>query len=94
MACKLFPNGERISYDNTTREQRIKLTQQWISEGVDTIYEATFEFDGVLVMIDILHKDSNGNYELYEVKSSTWNSKKKLKDINTYINDVSSNIMY
>jgi hypothetical protein len=89
LACKLFPNGERISYDNTTREQRIKLTQQWISEGIDTIYEATFEFDGVLVMIDILHKDSNGNYELYEVKSSTWNSKKKLKDINTYINDVS-----
>ena len=36
-----------------------------------------------------MHKDSNGNYELYEVKSSTWNSKKKLKDIDTYINDVS-----
>jgi hypothetical protein len=87
-ACNLFPNGKRISYDNTTHEQRVKLTQQWISEGVDTIYEATFEFDGVLVMIDILHKDLNGNYEIYEVKSSTWSSKKpKIKDV--YIQDAS-----
>jgi len=88
LACELFPNGEQIKYDNTTREERIALTKKWLNEGVKTIYEATFEFDGVLVMVDILHKDTDGNYEIYEVKSSTWNStKKKVKDI--YIQDAS-----
>jgi hypothetical protein len=87
-ACNLFPNGKQITYDNTTRDERIALTKKWLNEGVKTIYEATFEFDGVLVMVDILHKDANGNYEIYEVKSSTWNStKKKVKDI--YIQDAS-----
>ena len=89
LACNLFPNGKRISFEDTVRDQRIALTKQWIVDGVSTIYEATFEFDGVLVMVDILNRDSNGNFEIYEVKSSSWNSKKKLKDIDTYIKDVS-----
>jgi len=88
-ACKLFPGGERISFENTTRSERIALTKQWILDGVSTIYEATFEYDGVLVMVDILNRDSDGNFEIYEVKSSSWNSKKKLKDIDTYIKDAS-----
>ena len=89
-ACELFPGGERISYDDTTsRSERIALTKQWIVDGVSTIYEATFEFDGVLVMVDILNRDSDGNFEIYEVKSSSWNSKKRLKDIDAYIKDVS-----
>ena len=89
LACNLFPNGKRISFENTVRDQRIALTKHWIEDGVSTIYEATFEFDGVLVMVDILNRDSDGNFEIYEVKSSSWNSKKKLKDIDTYIKDVS-----
>jgi len=88
LACDLFPNGKRIFYDDTTREKRISLTRQYLVEGVETIYEATFEFDGVIVMADILHKDADGNYEIYEVKSSTWSCKKaKVNDI--YIQDVS-----
>ena len=89
LACNLFPNGKRISFGDTVRDQRIALTKQWIVDGVSTIYEATFEFDGVLVMVDILNRDSDGNFEIYEVKSSSWNSKKKLKDIDNYIKDVS-----
>lgn len=88
LACGLFPDGKQISYDNTARDERIALTSKWLSEGVETIYEATFEFDGVLVMVDILNKDANGNYEIYEVKSSTWSAKKpKVKDV--YIQDAS-----
>jgi hypothetical protein len=71
LACDLFPNGEHMTYNNTTGAERVSLTKKWLDEGVKTIYEATFEFDGVLVMVDILHKDVNGNYEIYEVKSST-----------------------
>jgi hypothetical protein len=88
LACDLFPNGKRIAYNNTTNDERIALTRKWLNKGVKTIYEATFEFDGVLVMVDILHKDADGNYKIYEVKSSTWNSeKKKVNDI--YIQDAS-----
>lgn len=89
-ACKLFPGGKQIKYDkNIPHSERIELTKKYIKEGVKTIYEATFEFDGVLVMVDILNIDSNGNFEIYEVKSSTWNSKKNLKSIDTYIKDIS-----
>ena len=89
-ACKLFPGGKQIKYNkNIPHSERIELTKKYIKEGVKTIYEATFEFDGVLVMVDILNIDSNGNFEIYEVKSSTWNSKKNLKSIDTYIKDIS-----
>tara|TARA_B100001057_G_scaffold368386_1_gene371875 strand:- start:147 stop:1670 length:1524 start_codon:yes stop_codon:yes gene_type:complete len=89
-ACKLFPGGKQIKYDKTVpHSQRITQTQKYIADGVKTIYEATFEFNGVLVMVDILNVDKDGNYEIYEVKSSTWHSKKKIKEIEKYINDIS-----
>ncbi len=37
---------------------------------VETIYEATFNFFGILVMVDIL-TISNNEVSIYEVKSST-----------------------
>ena len=83
-ACKLFPGGKQIKWDKTTpHSERIALTKKYIADGVKTIYEATFEYDGVLVMVDILNLDNDGNFEIYEVKSSTWNSEKNLKDIDT-----------
>ena len=89
-ACKLFPGGKQIKYDETVpHSERIALTKKYIADGVKTIYEATFEYDGVLVMVDILNLDNDGNFEIYEVKSSTWNSKKNLKSIDTYIKDIS-----
>ena len=89
-ACELFPGGKQIKYDKTvSHSERIAQTKKFLADGVKTIYEATFEFDGVLVMIDILNIDNNNNFEIYEVKSSTWNSKKSLKDIEKYIKDAS-----
>ena len=54
-----------------------ELTKQWLSEGVKDIYEATFQYDGVLALVDILHKKEDGSFEIYEVKSSTWSDSKK-----------------
>lgn len=88
-ACKLFPDGREVPYKNTTFLEKIALTQKWLDKGINTIYEATFEYDDVLVMVDILHKNSEGKFEIYEVKSSSWNAKKKLKDIEKYIHDAS-----
>ena len=89
-ACKLFPGGKQIKYNAAIpHSERIALTKKYIADGAKTIYEATFEYDGVLVMVDILNLDNDGNFEIYEVKSSTWNSKKNLKDIDNYIKDIS-----
>jgi len=88
-ACELFPGGEEVPYEGTTFEEKIALTQKWIDEGVKDIYEATFEFDGVLVMVDIFHINDDGSVEIYEVKSSTWNSEKKIREIQKYIEDAS-----
>lgn len=80
LACKLFAGGKEVPYD-TSFGKMIALTKQWIDDGMKSIYEATFDFDGILVMIDILCIDNDG-VRIYEVKSST-----SLKDI--YLHDVS-----
>lgn len=70
LACELFPNGVEIPYEDTTFEDKIIMTGDYINEGINTIYEATFEYDGILVMIDILNIDNNV-VTINEVKSST-----------------------
>ncbi len=70
LAQGLFPGGEAIRFEEGTFEEKITRTKELISSGIKTIYEATFQYDDILVMVDILHKDKSG-WELYEVKSST-----------------------
>lgn len=89
LACGLFLDGRKVPFNRDDFEGMIALTRKYIAEGVKDIYEATFEFDGVLVMVDIFHINEDGSVELYEVKSSTWNSKKKTKEIQKYIEDAS-----
>ena len=79
-ACQLFPDGKEVPYSKNYDEM-ISITKQWIEEGVENIYEATFNFLGILVMVDIL-TISNNEVSIYEVKSST-----EVKDI--YLHDVS-----
>ena len=69
LAQKLFPGGEEIRFEEGTFEEKILRTQELINSGVKTIYEATFQYDNILVMVDILHKGKSG-WELYEVKAS------------------------
>jgi hypothetical protein len=66
----LFPGGEEIKYEGRSLEEKASLTQELIRRGAETIYEATFAYDNILVMADILHKGTSG-WELYEVKGST-----------------------
>ena len=72
LACDLFPGGKTIPFKGTSFKEKISLTNEWLNEGIQTIYEATFSFDDILVMVDILHQNENGSFEMYEVKSSTW----------------------
>ncbi|MDD3602017.1 MAG: DUF2779 domain-containing protein [Sulfurovum sp.] len=90
LACQLFPGGKKIPYEGTTYNEKVALTQLYIDQGIKNIYEASFVFDDIFIMVDILHINDDGSVQTYEVKSSTWNEKKKtLKDIQHYINDVS-----
>ncbi len=81
VAMQLFPNGKEIVFEDTSFTEKIALTQRYIDEGVETIYEATFMYHNVLVMVDILHHDKSG-WNIYEVKSSS-----HLKDV--YLDDAS-----
>ena len=81
LACDLFPGGWEVALDQTNYEGMAVTTHQWMEEGLEYIYEATFIYDGIVVMVDILRNTSDG-VEIYEVKSST-----EVKDI--YLHDVS-----
>ena len=79
-AYQLFPNGKEVPYSKNY-DDMIATTKQWLDEGISTLYEATFNFFGILVMVDILSIE-NSEVSIYEVKSST-----EVKDI--YLHDVS-----
>ncbi len=82
MARKIFPGGVDATparrSDNLAAVQR---TRQLINEGAEIIYEAAFQHDQVLAILDILVK-REGLWFAYEVKSS-------IKISNTYLLDAS-----
>jgi len=82
LACELFPDGVTIPYEATSLDEKIALTQQLIGEGVKNIYEASFQYEGIFVAIDILHINDDKTVKIYEVKSST-----DVKDV--YLDDLS-----
>lgn len=70
-AQQLFPGGVDCGYGLTKdRTRSAELTRKAIKEGKKVIYEAAFEYDGLLCFIDILVKEGN-KWIIYEVKSST-----------------------
>ena len=77
LAQDLFPGGLDVSpesfYDYTDSLQQ---TKDAIANGLTVIYEAAFQFDGVLCAVDILVRDGIA-WKAYEVKSST-----KVKEVN------------
>lgn len=79
LAQQLFPGGVDVSEKAKNSKAAFELTQQLLSENIKTIYEATFIFNSVLVMVDILHFDGV-NWIAYEVKSSLKISEAYIKD--------------
>ena len=61
--CHLFFNGKEMSYSKNYDEM-IATKKQWLDDGVENIYEATFNFFGILVMVDIL-MIFNGEISIY-----------------------------
>ena len=84
LAQELFPGGVDCSPETFYNfSSSIPKTRKLISINMPVLYEAYFESSEVLVGVDILVKNKNGNgWDLYEVKSST-----SVK--NEHINDIS-----
>lgn len=70
-AQQLFSRGVDCGYEITKdRTRSAELTRKAINEGKKVIYEAAFEYDGLLCFADILVKEGN-EWIINEVKSST-----------------------
>ncbi len=82
LAQELFPGGIDATRGNPFNiKAALYYTSYLIDSGQKIVYEAAFEFDGVLCYLDILVNE-NGKWKAFEVKGSTG-----LK--NYYINDAS-----
>ncbi len=80
LACGYFPGGKMAVLEDYPWIESVERTQEFIRQGVETIYEATFIFDDVLVAVDILHK-KDGKWSLYEVKSTNSVKPQHIKDV-------------
>ena len=71
LAQEMFPNGKDATPENYSNlKPSIENTKKWISEKVETIYEATFTAKNAFCMLDILHREEDEIWAI-EVKSST-----------------------
>jgi len=76
LAQQLFPSGIEVPFDGLSVSEQIAQTRQLIDSGVEVLYEASFDYDGIFVKVDILVKDGDA-WQIHEVKMSTL-----VKDIN------------
>ena len=71
LAQKLFPGGiDATPAKRSNNIVAVENTQKLIESGVEVIYEAAFQHNQVLAILDILVK-KDGQWYAYEVKSST-----------------------
>lgn len=80
LAQKLFPGGIDASPKHVSLfHESVEKTNELIKSGTTVIYEAAFQYNGILVALDILVKENN-KWNAYEIKSSA-------KITPTYISD-------
>ena len=80
LAQQLFPGGVDCTPESYFDFRAAVIrTQEEIEKGTKIIYEAAFQFNGVLAALDILVKHEDG-WRAYEVKSSTSISETYEKD--------------
>jgi hypothetical protein len=80
LACELFAGGKKVEFERDDFAKMLDQTKSWIEQGDKIIYEATFVYDDLLVMVDILYLGEDG-WEIYEVKSSTGVKEVYLQDV-------------
>ncbi len=81
LAHQRLAGGVLIAEGHDEPDKAVMKTAVAIASGIKFIYEAAFLFEDVLVRADIIQRNIDGNWNLFEVKSST-----KVTDI--YLLDV------
>ncbi|MCA9935044.1 MAG: DUF2779 domain-containing protein [Anaerolineales bacterium] len=79
LARELFPTGIHIPY-RPQPEDMAPLTMQAIADGADTLFQATFVVDDLLIKADVLTR-VDSLWRLIEVKSSTSAKPEHLPDL-------------
>jgi hypothetical protein len=71
LAQQLFPGGIDLKPKSPSQyRKKVEETSQIIeTDSYQTLYEPAFQYDRLLVLLDILRKE-NGRWKAYEVKSS------------------------
>jgi hypothetical protein len=71
LARSLFPDGMDLSPSGPRPDRKsLAATQKGLADGQRALFEASFLYDGVVVLTDILVPDHE-SWKLHEVKSST-----------------------
>ena len=72
VAQKAFPGGVLVAADHEHLDDAVRTTRELVVNAeVPAIFEATFEYGGLLVRTDVLERRSWAGYRLIEVKSAT-----------------------
>jgi hypothetical protein len=82
---KIFPGGVLVE---SRQEQAVTDTKGLINEGKKVIFQATFEADGLYVMVDMLEWDENNQYWIInEAKGSTCDKEGESKNKKLHLYD-------
>ena len=76
---------------NSNIDELIDLTNESLNNGTEVICEATFKYLNNICKVDILRKNYDDSYSIYEVKGTTnpYTTKGKNKLETKYVNDIS-----
>lgn len=88
LARKRHPGGIALESDHALIPQALKRTAELLNiPKVPAIFEGAFEYDNVLVRVDILERIGGDKWRLIEVKSSTQVKEEYLPDlaVQTYV---------
>src|SRR5271157_4019776 len=80
LARHYFPDGKMAVLEDYPSFESAKRTMEFIEQGVETIYEATFIFNKTIVAVDLLKK-IDGEWHLFEVKSTNSVKDPHIKDV-------------
>jgi hypothetical protein len=87
LARERFPGGKLVSEDYRRSHAALRTTRSLLDDGVPCLYEGAFEYQGVLVRVDVLHRRGYEGWNLVEVKASTRLKPEHITDvaIQTYV---------
>ena len=77
LACERYPGGHLIAQDHFHFDDALEETKAVLEDSkIPAVYEAAFEFEGLIARVDVIERLPEGGWRLIEVKSTV-----NLKDV-------------